>query len=220
MTNNKPQVKICGLTDAEQARTCVEFGADAIGLVFYPESPRNLSEEQAREITAALPTDIRRVGVFVDEDFPFIMGKVSGCGLNAVQLHGQEDPEVIELLAREGILVIKGLFTTRKPALEDAHAYRAGGFLVECGKGTLPGGNAEVWNWGEAKTFGETYPLILAGGLTPENVADAVTAAEPDAVDVSSGVESAPGQKDMKKVQAFFENLSSAQPARNLRRIF
>lgn len=218
--SDKPQIKICGLTVPEEALKCAALGADAIGLVFYPKSPRNLSENQAKGITAILPRHVKTVGVFVNETFSNIMRKVEFCGLNAVQLHGQESPELVSRLRGENLVVIKGLYTERSPFLADASKYDASAFLIECGKGRLPGGNALTWNWGEAKPFGETYPLVVAGGLSPDNVSEAIAASQPDAVDVSSGVEAAPGSKDLHKAELFINAVSRSDAGRKIRRIF
>jgi phosphoribosylanthranilate isomerase/indole-3-glycerol phosphate synthase/phosphoribosylanthranilate isomerase len=203
-----PQIKICGLTDVEQALGCAELGANAIGCVFFPKSPRHVSEEQAAEICSALPPRVKKVGVFVNEPFSAIMQKVERCGLTAVQLHGRESSELLKDLGRENLLVIKALFIDREPFLQQVSDYTAGAFLVEYGRGTLPGGNALAWEWEQASGFGRKRPFILAGGLTPENVVEAVSACLPDAVDVSSGVESAPGVKDLGKVESFIQAVS------------
>ena len=195
-----PQVKICGLTQPRQARDCADLGADAIGLVFFPKSPRNVTVEQARTIVAALPPTVAAVGVFVNASFDFIMERVTRCGLSMAQLHGRETPELAFRLLNEGVGVIKALFVDGKPGLSDAGAYRADAFLVECAKGPLPGGNAMVWDWGAARDFGTRHPLVLAGGLAPDNVADAIGAVLPAAVDASSGLEASPGHKDLDKV--------------------
>lgn len=216
----RPQVKICGLTVPEQAAECARLGADAIGLVFFHRSPRYLEEEQAQAVCQALPRGMTRVGVFVDEPFSAIMQKAEVCGLKAVQLHGQETPELVARLKKEGLVIIKGLYTQRPPGLEMAEQFDADGFLIECGKGSLPGGNAMTWNWAESRPFGQRYPLVLAGGLTPENVARAVAEAQPDAVDISSGVESEPGQKDIAKINAFMNAMEGCALNREPRRIF
>jgi indole-3-glycerol phosphate synthase/phosphoribosylanthranilate isomerase len=205
-----PQVKICGLTRADEARACADLGAAAIGLVFYPKSPRHVTEAQACKIVAALPAGVTAVGVFVDADAEAIRKTVRACGLKAVQLHGAESATLVEDLHREGLAVIKALFAEKSPHMEEAARYRASAFLVECGRGPLPGGNALAWNWPAARPVARTAPLILAGGLTPGNVAAAVGSALPDAVDVSSGVESAPGIKDLGKAAAFFKAVCAA----------
>ena len=205
MRNNNfiPQVKICGLTRVEQAVQCVALGADAIGCVFYPKSPRHLTDDRARKICLALPERVKKVGVFVNQTFSSIMHHVKFCHLSTVQLHGQESHELVGRLRNENLQVIKALFVNGNPSLKDAENYPASAFLVECGQGKLPGGNALQWNWEQAKNFGEKHPLIIAGGLTPENVSHAIKVSSPHAVDVSSGVESSPGNKDIDKVSLF-----------------
>ena len=197
--HNCPQVKVCGLTSVEEAVGCADLGANAIGCVFFPKSPRHLSEIQAKEISMALPSEVKKVGVFVNESFPNIMHKVEFCRLNAVQLHGRESPELVSKLLKENLLVIKALFIEGKPTLDEAETYEASAFLVECGRGVLPGGNAIEWDWKKVKSFGNKYPMILAGGLAPENISHAVSVSMPDAVDVSSGVESARAKKILAK---------------------
>ncbi|MDA8138999.1 MAG: phosphoribosylanthranilate isomerase [Desulfobacteraceae bacterium] len=199
-----PQIKICGLTIPEQAADCARLGADAIGLVFYPPSPRNLELELAAEIAAALPDRVRRVGVFVNPEWRLLAAAIDRCGLAVVQLHGSEPPELAQRIQTEfSLKVIKALFTAKAPDLTAAGKYQVGGFLVECGKGPLPGGNAETWDWGAAADFARRYPMVLAGGLSPVNVAQAIQATLPAAVDASSGLESAPGHKDIDKVRRF-----------------
>ena len=217
---NIPQVKVCGLTNQDEAAGCVSLGADAIGCVFFSKSPRNVSLSQAKKIVRALPSHVKAVGVFVNETFSSIMQRVERCHFNAVQLHGQEPPELVSRLLEENLHVIKALFIDGKPSLQDVSSYQASAFLVECGLGRLPGGNALEWNWEQAKSFGEKHPLIIAGGLTPENVCYAVEASAPHAVDVSSGVESVPGRKDPGKVGAFMSAVSGCRVKKNLRKIF
>ena len=215
-----PQVKICGLTRIDEALQCALLGANAIGCVFYPKSPRNLSQQQAKEICLALPPAVTTVGVFVNETFSRIMHTVKYCGLKAVQLHGQESPELVNRLYQENIMVIKALFAESTPSLQEASHYNASAYLVECGQGKLPGGNAMPWDWEKASIIGRKYPLILAGGLGPENVGQAIAAGAPDAVDVSSGVEASPGQKDLGKVAEFMKAVARGGVDKNLTRIF
>jgi len=215
-----PQIKICGLTKIDDAVQCASLGADAIGLVFHSKSPRFVTEDRAREICLALPERVKKVGVFVDETFASIMQKVESCGINAVQLHGNESPKLAGDLLKENLIVIKALFLAKKPAFEDAVNYDASAFLAECGKGALPGGNALSWDWKKAKKISGKYPLILAGGLTSENVSRAVSLCLPDTVDVSSGVESAPGIKDIEKVKMFIARVSASSSAKRPWRIF
>ena len=125
-------------------------------------------------------------------------------------------PEVVQRLRREGLFVIKALFADRAPGMETASQYSASAYLVECGRGALPGGNAQEWDWSRAGPFAERHPLILAGGLTPENAAQAVRAALPDAVDVSSGVEAGPGRKNIRNVEQFIAAVATASTRRRI----
>jgi phosphoribosylanthranilate isomerase len=210
------QVKVCGLTRADEAVACAQAGVHAVGCVFYAKSPRCVTAAAAREIRRALPPEVSCVGVFVDEPFEGVMATASQAGLTAVQLHGNEPPVVVERLRREGLFVIKALFADRAPGLDEALNYSASAYLVECGQGVLPGGNAHAWEWGRAAALGERHPLILAGGLTPENAAQALRAALPDAVDVSSGVEAGPGRKDIRKVEQFIAAVATAGARRRI----
>lgn len=196
------QVKVCGLTDPQQAAACAALGADAIGLIFYPPSPRYVEAPRAAEIAAAVRGKAAAVGVFVNVAAEEILSCVERCGLTAVQLHGNESPEEVTYLKRAGVRVIKALFLKKEPRFTRISAYTADGFLLECGLGKLPGGNARRWDWSGAAGLAPV-PTILAGGLDPDNIARAVSLARPDAVDVSSGVEAAPGRKDLEKVEAF-----------------
>jgi phosphoribosylanthranilate isomerase len=215
-----PQVKICGITRVQDALRCAELCADAIGCVFYPKSPRYLTKDRAKDICTEVPDFLKTVGVFVDETFSNIMHHVGYCGLTTVQLHGREQPELVRRLREENILVIKAVFVDGSPAFGDASKYPASAFLVECGRGRHPGGNAMEWNWKAAKDLGKEYPLILAGGLDPENVAQAVQMSAPCAVDVSSGVESSPGRKDFDKVAAFIKAVSGCGTEKYSKNIF
>jgi phosphoribosylanthranilate isomerase len=218
----RPQVKICGLTRVDEAIKCAELGPDAIGLVFFEKSPRNLTLEQARKISLSLPENISRVGVFVNKPWGYIMERVEKCRLNAVQLHGMESPDLVNRLMEQNLVVIKCLYVDSQPSIKDVSHYNATGYLVECAKGILPGGNALAWNWERAKEFGTQHPLILAGGLNLKNITGAIKKSLPDAVDISSGVEKAPGKKNIRKIKAFIETVSKASINKkdNLRRIF
>lgn len=199
------QVKICGLTRPDEAVACADAGANAIGLVFYPKSPRHVETQQAAAIVRSLESRVTAVGVFVNAGFDRVMETVKACGLTGVQLHGDESTELVDRLRARGLVVIKALFANRKPSLDQADRYHPSAFLAECAGGTLPGGNAKAWNWSEAKALGTEYPLVLAGGLDAENVCAAMAAAGPAAVDVSSGVEASPGRKDPDKVRRFIQ---------------
>ncbi|HAR32841.1 MAG TPA: phosphoribosylanthranilate isomerase [Desulfobacter sp.] len=203
-------VKICGLTLVDNALDCVKAGADIIGLVFFEKSPRHVSKAKAREIARALPKGVPACGVFVDETYDTIMQTVSACGLEIVQLHGAETPELADRLSAQNLVVTKAFFAARPPKLCDTEKYPSADFcLAEYGKGILPGGNAETWDYDQALDMAKKVRLMLAGGLTCENVADAVSRIRPHAVDVSSGVEKTKGIKDIAKVKAFIRAAKS-----------
>jgi phosphoribosylanthranilate isomerase len=226
MKTDRPQVKICGLTRAEEAVTCAELGADAIGLVFYPPSPRHVSVATAGEIAAALPATVAKVGVFVNESLDYILETARLTGLTAVQLHGDEPPALVADLKTAGLKVIKALFAAKAPGLALADTFGADAVLFEQGAGRLPGGNAETWDYSLARRQALGPPLILAGGLTPDNVPTAIRKAAPDAIDLSSGVEAEPGRKSKEKVKRLMAAVASCGPLcgdaadLSLRRIF
>ncbi|MEW6260746.1 MAG: phosphoribosylanthranilate isomerase [Thermodesulfobacteriota bacterium] len=213
-------VKICGLTRPEEARAVMEAGAAAIGLIFYPPSPRFVTVDQAKTIRNTLPADFPLIGIFVDETAETVQSVVASCGLNGVQLHGKEDAAFVDRFFHQGLLTIKTLFWNRDPMFSAAADYNCSAFLVECGKGPFPGGNAQAWNWAAAKPLAERHPLILAGGLTPENAVKAIRDACPDAIDVSSGVEFCPGRKDMARVRMLLQAIQNPALPKPLRRIF
>ena len=215
-----PQVKICGLTREDEAAACALAGASAVGCVFYPPSPRYVHEETARRISRVLPPEVPCVGVFVNEGHSTIMRAVERCGLKAVQLHGKEPPSLVKQLVENGISVIKVLFDGGAPSIDSADDYGADAYLVECAGGPLPGGNSLAWNWSAAARLSSRHPVILAGGLSAENVGRAISAALPDAVDISSGVESEPGRKDIDKVKRFLDAVRTGGRTGGFRRIF
>ena len=214
------QIKICGITAVEDALGCAAWGADAIGLVFFPKSPRYVTPDQAAGICSAVPPHVAKVGVFVNESFETILSMTERCGLTAVQLHGRETPGLAAQLRENNIFVIKCLYVHGAPGIDQAEQYNAPAFLVECSAGKLPGGNAMAWDWSAARGFADTYPTVIAGGLGPDNVAGAIFQAAPDAVDVSSGVEAAPGRKDTYKVRDFIYAVRLCKPENPTRRIF
>ncbi len=216
----KCQIKICGLTDPSQAAECAEKGVHAIGLVFYPKSRRCVSRDQALEISRALPEGMDKVGVFVNEAADYILKTAEKSRLTAVQLHGKEPPETVRELKRSGLKVIKALYFSSEPGISEAGTYGADACLIEYSEGPLPGGNAFAWNWSRAADAGRSFPFILAGGLSPENVASAIESADPDCVDVSSGVEKAPGVKDISRVAAFVDSANQCRIKHPIRRIF
>ena len=201
-------VKVCGLRDAEMTRLCASLGAGAVGAVFYPPSPRYVTPEAAREIFRELPPQVARVGVFVDLPVEEVLSVARIAGLTTVQLHGRETVEDCLAIQSAGYRVIRAV-----KDLESACATpETIGVLLECSRGELPGGNGAAWNWREAKTL-VPRPFAIAGGLTPETVVEAASVSGACAVDVSSGVESAPGVKDAEKIRRLLAT-ADALPSR------
>ena len=203
------RIKICGITNLEDALLAAELGADALGFIFYPKSPRKVAPETAREIIAQLPPFVASVGVFVDEAAAVVQELAARVGLDWVQLHGQESPEYCRNLGRR---VIKGFRIQDAESLRPLADYReaAQALLLDSYKQGQVGGTGTAFDWRlarEAKPYGR---IILAGGLTPENVAQAIAAARPQAVDAASGTEAAPGRKDPAKLRAFFRAVAHA----------
>jgi phosphoribosylanthranilate isomerase len=200
------RVKICGITNLEDALLAAELGADALGFIFYARSPRAVAPDAARAIIAQLPPFVTTVGVFVDEDAALVRDLAARVGLDWLQLHGQESPDYCRSLGRR---VVKGFRIKDETSLAELAAYReaAQALLLDTYKQGQPGGTGETFDWRLAREAGQYGPIILAGGLNPDNVAQAVQIAQPQAVDVASGVEAAPGKKDPEKLQKFFTAL-------------
>jgi phosphoribosylanthranilate isomerase len=204
MSGAMVRIKICGITNLEDARLAADLGAHALGFIFYPKSPRSVRPDAAREIIDNLPPLIMTVGVFVDEEAAVVRGIAETAGLDWVQLHGKESPEYCRSLGRR---VIKGFRIKDPSSLALLPDYRGSvqAFLLDTYKAGTAGGTGETFDWALARQAGELGFIVLAGGLTPANVAQAIHAAQPAAVDVASGVEAAPGKKDPEKLRAFFE---------------
>ena len=194
-------VKICGITSVEDAQAVEQAGADAVGLMFYEDSPRHIALEQAKAIVDSLSNTIVRVGVFVNSEESFVRQAMEICTLNMLQFHGDETPEYC---ARFEVMTLKAIRVSGEFSLKEMERYSSDGFLLDAFSENSLGGTGETFNWELAKRATKSgRPIFLAGGLTSENVAEAVKAVRPFAVDVSSGVESEPGKKDAAKVRAF-----------------
>lgn len=200
------KVKVCGITTGEDAKSAVDLGADALGFVFYPPSPRYIPPEEAREIIRGLPPFVATVGVFVDCPFEEVHDVVTTCGLSAVQLHGSEAPE---FCSRFRVKVIKAFRVQDSELPGDLGRYRTDALLLDTYRKGMPGGTGTPFCWEvavAAKRFGR---VILAGGLTCKNVRQAIETVRPYAVDVSSGVERAPGKKDPIRLARFLREVSA-----------
>lgn len=194
------KVKICGITHIEDALHAADCGADALGFVFYGKSPRCISPELGREIVAALPPFITAVGLFVNEELEKVRAIAHFCGLGSVQLHGDEPPEGCSLPPYR---TIKALRVKGEETLENLSSWPVSALLLDAWVPDTYGGTGHRFDWQLAARAAREHRIILAGGLTPENVREAVRTVRPYAVDVSSGVETAPGRKDPEKVREF-----------------
>jgi len=204
----KTQVKICGLTSVADAQAAAAAGADLIGLMFYAGSPRHVSLAQAAEIARALPPFVLRVGVFVNPDEALVTRAIAECGLNLLQFHGDEPSA---FCTQFGLMSVKALRVRDAASLQTLAEFHTDAFLLDAYSAAGRGGTGEQFNWDlavAAQDWGK--PIFLAGGLTPANVAAAVRQVRPFAVDVSSGVEAAPGKKDPAKMQAFIAAVRAA----------
>jgi phosphoribosylanthranilate isomerase len=196
------QVKICGITRWEDARAAIDAGADALGFNFFPGSPRYVAAAEARRIARRAPRRVACVGVFVNERAAAIEAVAREVGLDIVQLHGEESPaEVTRLARRRPVIKVfrvrRGFQPSRLAKYRDAAAY-----LLDSFAGSARGGTGRRFDWTIAARATAFGPVVLAGGLTPENVAEAIARVRPAAVDVCSGVESRPGQKDPARLRA------------------
>ena len=197
------RVKICGITNLGDAQVAVEAGADALGFNFYEKSPRFITTAAASEISRALPLFALRVGVFVNPFEELVRRAIGQCGLNLLQFHGDESPE---FCTQFGLMSLKAFRVRDASSLKELPNYRTDAWLLDAYSPEALGGMGERFNWDlavEAQRFGK--PIFLAGGLTPENVAEAIRQVQPFGVDVSSGVEGTPGRKDHAKVRAFIK---------------
>jgi phosphoribosylanthranilate isomerase len=203
------RVKICGLTQLDDARLAVTCGADALGFVFWPRSPRITRPGSARAISRALPALVTRVGVFVDQSVDEVWTIVDDAGLDVVQLHGDESPGAYLDI---GVRVIKAVALDAADSVERALRLPPDvSLLVDASDRDRRGGTGHLANWDRAARVAAERPILLAGGLTADNVAAAIRHVRPWGVDVSSGVESAPGIKDPERVKAFFAALGNVR---------
>jgi phosphoribosylanthranilate isomerase len=196
-------IKICGITRAEDAALAVALGASALGFVFWPGSPRAIDPHRARAIAASLPPFVTTVGVFVNQPAGFINSVSNLVGLGVVQLHGDEDPAFAAVVKRP---VLKAVNLPAGSAAINRWSDRSM-LLVDAHDPVRRGGTGTTADWGLAAQLSRQRPIVLAGGLTPDNVADAIAWVQPFGIDVSSGVEQAPGIKDHHRMRALFEQL-------------
>lgn len=199
--NARTRIKICGITNAEDAAVAVAAGADAIGVIFAP-SPRRVTLDQAAAALASVPVPVARVGVFVDASAEEIAAAVSACGLTAVQFSGHETPEECDAVP---VPVIKAIGVGMDFDTQTVGPYRdhAAALLLDTYVAGKAGGTSQTFDWQAVGEVSGRVPFFVAGGLNPENIGECIAALHPYAVDVSSGVETFPGEKDHQKVIAF-----------------
>jgi phosphoribosylanthranilate isomerase len=205
------KIKFCGITRIDDAELAADLGAWAIGLIFWPGSPRRCSPADAVEIAAAVKRRTEVVGVFANATLDEVASSADAIGLTMLQLHGEEGPAYCgEAARRTGCKVIKAVRVRSGGEIQALAQFHTGYHLLDSYRPGCPGGTGEAFDWELARAHSGEVPLILSGGLTPENVADAIETVRPFAVDVASGVERAPGVKDADKLQAFAAAVRSA----------
>ena len=199
--------KICGITNLDDANVAVENGASAIGFIFYEKSPRTISINNAKSISKHLPKTIARVGVFVNHEKDLIRLAISEVPLDMIQLHSDETPDFCNQF---DVPILKALRIKNEASLSVMDQYDVAVFLLDTFSNDQYGGTGETFDWSVLNRKFKT-PIILSGGLNPENILDAIDAVNPSAVDVNSGVESFPGKKDYNKLKSLFKNLNKTQ---------
>ncbi len=202
-------IKICGITNIEDALEAYSMGVDALGFVFAP-SPRRIEPVVARDIIRHLPERVLKVGIFVDQDLPEVERIAVECALSAVQLHGNESPEYCRELS---LPVIKAIRVIGFESLKEMEKYREATLLLDTFSSLRRGGTGVAFPWAIAERARESRAFILSGGLNPKNVGRAIRMVRPFGVDVSSGVESNPGKKDLSKMAEFIREVKEANAA-------
>jgi phosphoribosylanthranilate isomerase len=205
------EVKVCGITNVDDARRAVGLGAWALGTIFWPESERRCSLETAEEIGAELRRRVQLTGVFVNAGLDEVTAVAERCGLAVLQLHGDEGPAYCrEAARRTGCRVMKAARMKDAAQVRALEPFRVDYHLLDAYVPGSPGGTGESFNWELARTHRGRAKVVLSGGLTPENVGEAVSAVRPFAVDTASGTEAEPGRKDPDKLEAFFGAVAAA----------
>lgn len=197
------EIKICGITNVEDALHAAACGADALGFIFCEKSPRCITPEKAERIISTLPKTVARVGVFVNEAPEEILAIREACGLDRIQLHGDETPDYCRRFPKSTL--IKALSVRRGESIPPLAEYPVGAFLIDAADGKRRGGTGKEADWELAARIAKNYSLILAGGLSEANIERAMTQVAPRAVDINSGVEASPGRKDHEKVRRIIE---------------
>jgi phosphoribosylanthranilate isomerase len=193
------KIKICGLTRREDVEAAVKAGAEYLGFIFYPKSPRFVTPETASEISGELPDNVKKVGVFVNSDLEDVRDIIEECSLDVVQLHGFESAEYVREL--HDVEVWKTVNLGNEEDLQEALRFPADAILVDSMTQAQRGGTGKLCDWRLAAQLSKKCRVVLAGGINPENIAEAATRVKPAIIDVNSGVEIAPGIKDKRKIE-------------------
>ncbi len=212
------QVKICGITNEEDALSAARCGAAALGFVFYPPSKRYIEPKTAQQIISVLPSSVARVGVFVNEDYAEVNRIADYCELDFIQFHGDETPDFCRKFPTPK--VIKAVFLNNESDVEKACGYNVAAILVDSRQGGFYGGTGITADWDLARRVKSRKPLILAGGLREDNVVKAIEKVVPHAVDINSGVEIYPGKKDPDKIVRLFEIINMVARNNDSQKIF
>lgn len=217
--DGRTRIKICGITDLAEAKAIVDAGVDGLGFIFAEGSPRKIEPEQAKEIVKTLPPFVDAVGVFVNEDADVVDEIVQYCNLTMVQLHGDETPGYCESMSCR---VIKAFRVVAEMAGSAQNLYGpyqdlVSGYLLDTFHEKMRGGTGETFDWKILEQARPPGPVILAGGLSPENVGEAISRVNPFAVDANSGVEIEPGRKDLEKVKQFVHEVKEADEKKTTR---
>ncbi len=202
------EIKICGITNMEDAVMAFAYGADALGFIFYEKSPRYVSPETAIRIIRNLPDDISKVGVFVNHDIHAVRQIYEFCGLDLIQLHGDESPAYCREFSQS--ILIKAISPRNEEDLGIVKRYGVKAVIIDARESGLYGGTGKKSNWELAAKLKEMHLLVLSGGLNAGNILEGIRTVSPHAVDVNSGVELSPGKKDPKQVQSMIETVHAA----------
>lgn len=209
------EIKICGITNPDDAINACTCGADALGFIFYKKSPRYVTPETAKHIIERLPRDTAVVGVFINHDIHAVKEIYAFCGLDLIQLHGDESPEYCRQFPES--ILIKAFSPRSEEDLDIIKSYPARAVLIDARDAGLYGGTGKQSNWEMATRIKDMSTLILSGGLNPDNIMEAVKTVSPHAVDVNSGVEVSPGKKDPEKVKNIIEMIHTIKSKRPLK---
>jgi phosphoribosylanthranilate isomerase len=210
VSHDVPRIKLCGITSRDDALLAVEAGAWAVGCILWPQSPRRCEPAEAARIATAVRRRAHVCGVFVNAALDEVAGLADGIGLTMVQLHGDEGPAYCaEVARRTGAKVMKAAAVSGKADIRALQAFHTDYHLLDAHRSGMRGGTGETFDWELVRSRRSRIPLVLSGGLRPENVAEAIAAVRPYAVDTASGTEASPGVKDPEKVAAFVEAVHS-----------